>query len=125
MSQKLKYTTEQFRKAIVRSGGVIGVIAARVGCSWHTAKKYIDKFPTLRDAYDNELQFTNDIALSVVLQAIKEGDIGTAKWWLTKKRPLEFGDQQVPPVEQRGVEDLTVIAEMIRAAHETSGTDRP
>ena len=118
MSQKLKYTTEQFRKAIVRSGGVIGVIAARVGCSWHTAKKYIDKFPTLRDAYDNELQFTNDIALTVVLQAIKEGDIGTAKWWLTKKRPLEFGDQQTLTVEQHSVEDLSVLADMIRDAHE-------
>lgn len=116
MSQKLKYSTEQFRKAIVCSGGVISVIAGRVGCTWHTAKKYIDKFPTLRDAYDNELQCTNDYALAVVLQAIKDGDVGTAKWWLAKKRPLEFGDQ--PPVEQHGVEDLTVIADMIRAARD-------
>ena len=119
MSQKLKYTTEQFSKAIKLSGGVISVIAQRVGCSWHTAKKYIEKFPTLRDAYEGELQFTNDIALTVVLQAIKEGDVGTAKWWLTKKRPLEFGDQQVPTVEQHSsVEDLAVLAEMIRDAHE-------
>ena len=118
MSQKLKFTTDQFSKAIKGSGGVITMIAQRVGCSWNTAKKYIEKFPTLRDAYECELQFTNDLALAVVLQAIKEGDIGTAKWWLTKKRPLEFGDQQVPTVEQRGVEDLTVIAEMIRDAHE-------
>jgi len=118
MSQKLKFTTDQFSKAIKGSGGVITMIAQRVGCSWNTAKKYIEKFPTLRDAYDNELQFTNDIALTVVLQAIKEGDIGTAKWWLTKKRPLEFGDQQTLTVEQRGVEDLSVLAEMIRDAHE-------
>ena len=52
MSQKLKYTVGQFSKAIKGSGGVITMIAQRVGCSWHTAKKYIEKFPTLRDAYE-------------------------------------------------------------------------
>ncbi len=117
MSQKLKYTTDQFTKAIKGSGGVITMIANRVGCSWKTAKKYIDRYPTLRDAYECELQLINDVALAVVLQAIKEGDIGTAKWWLTKKRPLEFGDQPVPPVGQP-IEDLAVIVDLIRDAHE-------
>jgi hypothetical protein len=90
--KKPKYTAEQFIAAIPNSGGIISTIAKRVGCDWYTVKAYMERYPTVQQAYDNECEFTNDMALSVVVTAIKEGDLGTAKWWITKKRPEEFGD---------------------------------
>lgn len=90
--QPTKYTTKQFVSAIPGTGGVIASIAKRVGCDWETAKKYVEKYPTIKQAYENEKNAIDDMAESVVLRSIKDGDVATAKWWLVKKRKTEFGD---------------------------------
>ena len=36
------YTAAQFIAAIPGTGGIITKIAEKVGCAWHTAKKYIE-----------------------------------------------------------------------------------
>ena len=51
-----------------------------------------DSYQTIRDAYDDECERVSDMAVAVVIKAIKEGDTATAKWYLTKKRKPEFGD---------------------------------
>jgi hypothetical protein len=48
------YTAAQFIAAIPGTGGIITTIAARIPCAWHTAKKYIEKWPTVKQAYDDE-----------------------------------------------------------------------
>jgi hypothetical protein len=87
-----RYTAEQFIAAIDKSGGLITTIAARVGCSWNTAKKYIEQHPTVKAAYLDECERINDLAQSTILKSIQEGDAQMAKWWLAKKRKVEFGD---------------------------------
>jgi len=85
------YKAEQFINAIVNSAGIIGTIANRVGCDWHTAKKYIEQYPTVAQAYADECNKVLDDAESVVISAItpddkdKDPDIQTAKWYLTMK----------------------------------------
>ena len=86
------YTAKQFIDAIPGTGGIVVTIAERVGCNWHTAKKYIDNYPTIQQAYQDECERISDLATSTVLKAIRDGDVSTAKWWLTKKRKGEFGD---------------------------------
>lgn len=86
------FTAKQFVDAIPGTGGIIDTIAKRVGCDWHTAKKYIEGYQTIRDAYDDECERVADMAVTVIIKAIKEGDTATAKWYLTKKRKPEFGD---------------------------------
>ena len=90
---KSKYTTDQFITAIKGSGGIVSTIAARVGCDWNTAKAYMDKFPTVRRAYEDECELVNDVAESTIIKAIREGDVATAKWWITKKRRETFADR--------------------------------
>lgn len=80
-----KYTAEQFIKAIPGSGGIVTTIAKRVGCTWHTAKKYIDNYATVGKAYEAELEAVLDMAESVLFQNIREGDTGDAKWLLSRK----------------------------------------
>lgn len=86
------YNVQQFITAIDGSGGIVSTIAARVGCAWETAKKFIHSHPTVYQAYLDECERINDMAQSVLLKSIKEGNTQDAKWWLAKKRKTEFGD---------------------------------
>ena len=79
------YTAQNFIDAIPGSGGIVTTIAARVGCNWHTAKKYIDKHPTVLAAYNDECEKLLDLAESKIVSAIRDDDIRTAKWYMTMK----------------------------------------
>ena len=79
------YTAGQFIEAIPTSGGIISTIAARVGCEWHTAKKYIVEYATVKAAYDDECSKVVDKAESVIIKSLQDDDVSTAKWYLTMK----------------------------------------
>uniref|UniRef100_A0A6M3KWU9 Terminase n=1 Tax=viral metagenome TaxID=1070528 RepID=A0A6M3KWU9_9ZZZZ len=85
MAGASQYRASDFIDAIPGSGGIISVIAKRVGCAWHTAKKYIDSYATVRAAYDDECQGILDLAESTVIRSIKEGGAADARWYLTMK----------------------------------------
>lgn len=87
MSGRNQFRASDFIKAIPRTGGIISTIASRVGCDWHTAKKYIGKYSTVQRAYDDEVERVADIAEAVVVKAIRAEDIATAKWYLSRKAP--------------------------------------
>ena len=76
------YTTKQFIAAIPGTGGVISHIATIVDCSWHTAKKWIDEHPTVRQAWENERNKLTDRARHNVIKSIEGGDLQMSKWWL-------------------------------------------
>lgn len=92
MANRNQYKAIEFIEAIPGTGGIIATIADRVGCDWHTAKKYIEEYTTVQQAYQDECERVSDLATSTVLKAIRDGDVPTAKWWLSKKRKGEFGD---------------------------------
>lgn len=79
------YTTQIFIEAIPGTGGIISAIARKVGCDWDTARTWINKYPTVKIAYDNECETVLDMAESTVLKSIKDGDTQDAKWYLSKK----------------------------------------
>ena len=85
------YTAKQFIQAIPGTGGVITSIAAKVGCSWQTAKKYVTVYPTVADVYEAECNKITDAAKSVVIgDILTNKSVETAKWWLRVKAPEEF-----------------------------------
>jgi len=79
-----------FIKVIPGTGGVISVIAERIGCAWHTAKKYVTEYPTVKQAYENEKHKVDDKAVSNIYLAIGNGDLETSKWWVRMKMGDEF-----------------------------------
>lgn len=79
------YTAAQFLAAIPGSGGIVSTIARRVGCTWHTARKYIDLYTTVKKSYDDECESVIDMAEGVLLKGIKDGDTADAKWYLARK----------------------------------------
>jgi len=81
----MAYRASQFIEAIPGSGGIISTIAARVGCHWHTARRFCMEVKAVREVYDDEVEKTYDMAEAVVLKALQKEDVPTAKWYLTMK----------------------------------------
>jgi len=93
---KGRYTAGQFIEVIPGSAGIITTIAARVGCSWHTAKRYIYGMATVKAAYDAEIEKNLDRAESLILVNLQLGlneqkvtqkpvDSADARWYLRMK----------------------------------------
>jgi len=104
------FTAKKFIEEIPGTGGVISVIAQRVGCCWHTAKKYIEEKPTVKQAYDNEKHAVDDKAKSNIYGAIAKGDLETSKWWVRMKLGDEFA-----PTERKEVAGKVEIIEVVRS----------
>lgn len=97
MTGKNQFTEEQFIEAIKDTGGIITDIARKVGCNWYTAKKYIEEFPAVKRAYDDECESFLDLAEGVLRGNIKlaqrqqqgeepkVADASDAKWLLARK----------------------------------------
>jgi len=104
MAGRNQYKAEDFIIAIKGSGGVIAVIAHRVGCAWNTAEKYILTYPTVKAAYGNERESVTDMAESVLVRNLqlaaeqqKSGqivDTGDARWLLARRRKAEYSERQ-------------------------------
>ena len=103
MSDRSQYTAQQFIDAIPNSAGIISTIAKRVGCHWHTAKKYIHGMPTVLAAYEDECNKVLDLAETVILESLQQKDEQMAKWYLTMKG-RDRGYAQTQRNEVTGVE---------------------
>jgi hypothetical protein len=93
MARTTSYTAEAVIKAIQGTAGVKSKIAERLDVSRQTVDNYLDRWTTVKEAYETEKAHVDDAALSVVIRdIIDNGDVSTAKWWLSKKLP-EFNDK--------------------------------
>jgi predicted transcriptional regulator len=77
-----KFTTTQFIEAIPGTGGIVSAIASKVGCDWHTARKYIDEHTTVKQAWEDERSKITDKAKHNIIKSIQGGDLMMSKWWL-------------------------------------------
>ncbi len=119
--QKVKYTATQFIEAIKDSGGIISTIAARVGCAWHTAKKYIEAMPTAKDAYQDEVERVTDLAETKLIQCIKEGDGTMIRYYLSTKGKHRGYTERKEVTGAEG-EPLRLIVEEIIVGPESEGS---
>ena len=103
----MAYKAQDFIAVIPGSRGIVSEIARRVGCDWNTAHKYIEEHPTVRQAYENEIESTLDLHEKTIHDAaIEQGDVSTAKWYLTKKgKHRGYGDDPAVTVTN----ELTLI----------------
>ena len=92
-----RYTAGQFIEAMRGTGGIVSALADKVGCTWHTARAAIDRWPTVNQAWQNERAKVTDLAQRNVIKAIKDEDLPTSKWW------LQLMDDQFVPREKREI----------------------
>ena len=79
------YTKEQVLKAIEGSYGIISQTARALGCSWATARKYINRWAETRQAYADEDERALDFTEGQMLAAIKAGDGPMIRFHLATK----------------------------------------
>jgi hypothetical protein len=83
MSKNYDITT--IKKAIEDSGGQYQTIAEKLGCEWHTAKTYVEKYPETLKAYENETESVIDLAESKLIENIKDNDNTAIIFYLKTK----------------------------------------
>lgn len=88
-----RFTEERILKAIEGSGGIISAIARRLNCTWPCANDNINKFPRCVEALENERQIIVDISEDVLFTSIKNGDVSSAKWLLSRLRPRLYSEK--------------------------------
>lgn len=110
-----KYSAKDFIKAIPNTGGVISTIAKKVGCTWDTAKRWIETSPTVKKVYDNEVAVVGDMALSNVIKKIEDGHLGASFWYLSKK--VE-GFEDKSKIDHGGSIETHSVPEMVGALQE-------
>jgi len=101
------YAAGVFINAIPGTGGIITTIARRVGCSWATAKKYISNMPTVRQAYQDECETAIDMAESILMKSIQEGDVQSAKWYLERKRKEAYSLKAELKLNTRNLQEMS------------------
>jgi len=89
------FTEEQLREAIKNTDSVISNLAINLDCDWHTARRYLDKFPEVKTEFVRESEKTSDKAKRNISKAIDEGDLNLSKWYLEKNINTnnEFSDK--------------------------------
>lgn len=80
-----KTNKQQLLDAINGSYGIISTIAKRLNVNWNTARTYIKQDKDAMQAYNNERNSMLDKAESCIINALKQNDIATAKWFLQLK----------------------------------------
>jgi hypothetical protein len=71
--------------AIANTGGVVSLVAKRLGVSWSTARKAIDASTVARALYEDEVETMIDIAESKLFERIQSGDSADIKWFLSRR----------------------------------------
>lgn len=102
------YTAEQFINAIPGTGGIVKHIANRVGCDWHTAKKYITEYSTVQKVYQAEREGVIDEVESELIEIAKGGDLGAIKFYLsTIGRDRGYGERVEADIRHSGAIEFT------------------
>lgn len=105
----MTYKAKTFIDAIPGTGGNISRIARKVGCSWWTVKRAIERYPTVYRAHRDEWEKISDKAEDNIVQVINSGGkdpetgakldpdparLSTSKWWLSRMRRDEYTERQ-------------------------------
>lgn len=99
MARKEEFTAAQIIAAVQAAGGLINLAAAKLGCDWHTVKRYIDTYPKVKAAYEaaNELQLDRSEGTLFTLRDGSKDDkvkLRAAEFHLSKKgRGRGYGDR--------------------------------
>ncbi len=83
MADKPHFSVQDVADALIASSGIKTAAANKIGCSTMTIRRYIEKYPTVTDAYAVSRESIVDVAESILLGRLKEKEWDAAKFVLT------------------------------------------
>lgn len=81
----LKYTVEQVLEAIKDTGGIKTEVCQRLNCGRRTIYLYIDRYPEIKEAFEEEEEKVLDMAESSLFAMIQNGDLTAIFYYLNNK----------------------------------------
>ncbi len=84
------YTVEEIIQAVQAAHGILSVAAELLHCSRTTMHKYVNRFPTVREAYLEANEIHLDLAEQKLHEKITEGNLA-AVFFLLKTRGKDRG----------------------------------
>lgn len=88
-----RYTTEQVIDALRKSAGIKSQAARALGCNRLTVDNYIQRYPTVKAAYEEQRQVIIDAAESQLVKKLSAGEWDAVKYVLsTLGRDRGYGD---------------------------------
>lgn len=67
------------------SAGIVSNVARRMVCDWHTARDYVEKWESTRQAFAGELEMVLDMAELKLISKVKRGTAWALKFYLATK----------------------------------------
>lgn len=80
-----RYTKAQVAAALQESNGFQTEAARILGCSHTSVRRYLEKYPSLREVLEEQQEKLLDFAESKLIQAIKSGEIAAIIFYLKTK----------------------------------------
>ena len=74
MAGKEQYTAQQMIDALMATKGMKTLAARKLGCSYVTVQRYIEKYPTVRAAFEEAQEQSGDMVELKLLEQIQKGD---------------------------------------------------
>lgn len=80
-----RYTALQMAEAVTKAKGILAVAGQSLGCTRQTVANYIERHPTVKQAYDDATETTIDFVESRLLKNIDSGDTTAMIFYLKCK----------------------------------------
>ena len=80
-----KFTVNKVIKAITGTGGIKTQIAKNLGCHRFTVDNYIEKYATIKRAYEEERNRVGDMVEAKIIEKCNEGDCGMLRFYARTK----------------------------------------
>lgn len=108
----LKFSVEKMLKAIDNSAGIKSEVAKRLNCSRSLIYEYIERFPEVRAAFEDEEEKVLDMAESSLFSLIQDGDTSAIFYYLNnkgKKRGYAAPAKYMPNIKDEGEKEKTGV----------------
>lgn len=114
-----KHTVDQVVEAIRGSRGIKRTVALRLSVHRNTVDVYLRRWAAARLAYVEECESFGDVAESVIIKAIDDGDVDTAKWYARMKLKHRGYVERTEHVSKD--ETLEVVTRVVRSRSDQAG----
>lgn len=115
MGSREKFTASEMIEAIKESRGILAQAARRVGCNRQTVVNYIEKYPTVKIAFEEANETNIDYVESQLMKQIGAGQVAATIFFLKTKAGhrgyVERREVKVENVSDMTDEELRRIAE--------------
>lgn len=111
-----KYTVPQMEAALRQTRGLLTLAAERLGASYNTVKRYVDRSPTLQAVVEESRERRVDMAELKLDEMIKNGEPWAVQMTLrTLGRSRGYVERQEHEVTGKDGKDLTFTIRIDRA----------